>query len=111
MLAWQTIDTREDPFAPRYPGDPADLLDIDSLLAELTGRPAWMADALCREHPEVSWFVSRGEDVRPAKAICSRCLVRDECLAYALEQGVYCNGFWGGTSERERRRLRRPAAA
>jgi WhiB family redox-sensing transcriptional regulator len=37
--------------------------------------------------------------------------VKDECLEYALERRIE-HGVWGGTSERERRRiLKRRAAA
>ena len=32
-------------------------------------------------------------------------MVRGECLVYALEHGKH--GVWGGTSERERRTIRR----
>lgn len=75
-------------------------------------KPSWMRDALCLEHPEVSFFPGRGESVAPAKGVCSSCIVRDECLAYALDIGWTVFGIWGGTSESERKRLRRqrPAA-
>jgi len=76
------------------------LLDI---LEEL--REPWHADALCREYPELDWFPGRGESVREQKAICARCLVRDECLASAVRTGEKV-GIWGGTSERERRKMR-----
>jgi WhiB family redox-sensing transcriptional regulator len=65
------------------------------------GRPAWMADAACREHPEVNFFPGRGRAAESAKAVCRACLVREECLAYALEHHLV--GVWGGTTERERR--------
>ena len=41
-----------------------------------------------------------------AKAMCQGCPVRERCLHYALEtnQGT---GVWGGTTEEERRVLRR----
>jgi WhiB family redox-sensing transcriptional regulator len=76
----------------------------DELLELLTrGRPAWHADAACAEHPDVSFFPARGEDHRPAKAICARCLVRAECLAFGIEEP---EGLWGGLGWQERRRLR-----
>lgn len=40
-----------------------------------------------------------------AKAICARCLVRTDCLSYALETGQDA-GVWGGTTEEERRQIR-----
>jgi len=45
----------------------------------LLARPVWMRDALCLEHPEVSWFPDRGEPSAAAVAICAGCLVRQEC--------------------------------
>jgi WhiB family redox-sensing transcriptional regulator len=80
-------------------------------LTELIRRPPWMADALCREFPDVSWFPERGQDVRPAKAICSRCLVRVECAAYVatFDALTAAHGIWAGTSARERRQERRAA--
>lgn len=64
-----------------------------------------MADGLCVEYPLVSFFPERGESTVEAKEVCSRCLVKDECLQAALEQ-VERHGIWGGLSERERRRVR-----
>ena len=41
-----------------------------------------------------------------AKHICHECEVRDVCLQYALETNQV-TGVWGGTTEEERRSLRR----
>lgn len=84
----------------------ADMFTLDELLAQ---RPAWHADAACRQHPEVNYFPTLGENTAPAKQVCAGCPVRAECLAEAL-QDSHTVGVWGGTSERERRRLRRHAA-
>ena len=76
-------------------------------------RPAWMEDAACIEHPEVEFIPparSSEDHARAAKAICSRCLCRDECLAYALADPTLL-GVWGGTSTAERREMRRRRAA
>ena len=85
--------------------DPADVFDALSELCELTRRPAWHRDAACRGYADL-FFPTRGQAIEPAKAICARCLVRDECLAAALEMGD--GGVWGGTSASERKKLRRP---
>jgi hypothetical protein len=53
-------------------------------LEELIGRPPWMAEAACAEHPELRFVSGRGEPTEPLEAVCRRCLVLDECLAYAL---------------------------
>ncbi len=41
-----------------------------------------------------------------AKAICAECVVREECLQFALTTRQEF-GIWGGTTESERRTLRR----
>lgn len=47
--------------------------------------------------------------VEEAKKVCMRCDVREECLQWALENGQD-HGVWGGTSEDERRSMKRRAA-
>lgn len=79
----------------------AEVPDVDALLRP----PAWQRDALCREHPDVNWFPERGEDTAPAKAICDRCLVQAECLAFVLEHRIE-HGIWAATSARQRRVMR-----
>lgn len=66
----------------------------------------WMEMAACRGADPDLFHPQRGEDVEPAKAFCRECPVRADCLRHAL---VNCEryGVWGGTSERDRRRMRR----
>lgn len=52
------------------------------------------------------FYPERGASTADAKAVCAGCVVRDDCLEYALANGEKF-GIWGGTSERERRALRR----
>jgi WhiB family transcriptional regulator, redox-sensing transcriptional regulator len=68
--------------------------------------PAWMRDALCREYPDVEFFIELGGNPEPAKAICRRCAVQDECATYAVEQNIK-DGIWGGTSAVELNRKNR----
>lgn len=86
--------------------DPYALIGID--LADFINRPAWMADGLCNLYPDVSWFPERGQDAAAAKAVCARCPVSAQCLAYALEHEE--RGIWAGTSERKRKQIGRAAA-
>jgi len=44
-----------------------------------------------------------------AKQVCGECPVNVECLEYALETNQD-SGIWGGTSEEERRNIRRRLA-
>ena len=70
-------------------------------------RPAWYVDAACRGTDPDLWFPPRGGDTAAAKAVCAGCSVKVECLDFALGRSPAEKwGIWGGTSERERRRLR-----
>ena len=65
---------------------------------------AWMALALCKEHPHVNFYPTDGFGTMVCQRICARCPVRPDCLDYALEHGED-QGVWGGASERARRRM------
>ena len=62
-----------------------------------------MAHAKCAGLAPAVFFPSDGAGVEAAKKICADCPVRTECLQYALAHRIA--GVWGGTSERERRRM------
>ena len=77
----------------------------------MSARVNWRDDAACR-HADPDLFFPVGEtgpalhQVEEAKRICQSCPARTPCLAWALEQGVAA-GVWGGTTEDERRAIRR----
>jgi WhiB family redox-sensing transcriptional regulator len=50
------------------------------------------------------FFPSDSTGVQAAQRICFDCPVRVPCLEQALADGM-SHGVWGGTSERERRRI------
>jgi WhiB family redox-sensing transcriptional regulator len=82
---------------------------MSDILEELGfAKPQWMCRGACVGANVDTFFSGRGanEQLRRARAICVSCPVREECLNYALEHGIQ-HGVWGGTSERERRRMRR----
>ncbi|WP_239310072.1 MULTISPECIES: WhiB family transcriptional regulator [unclassified Frankia] len=71
----------------------------------------WRRRAFCRgTDPEI--FFPTGttglaaSQIDTAKAVCRRCAVTSECLAWALE-ARQDSGVWGGLSADERRELRR----
>ena len=67
---------------------------------------SWQRQANCLGvHPDL-FFPERGASTREAKEVCRSCVVRGDCLEFALRNGEKF-GIWGGMSERERRRLRR----
>jgi WhiB family redox-sensing transcriptional regulator len=72
------------------------------------GELSWQADALCAQTDPEAFFPEKGGSTRDAKKVCGACMVKSECLEYALENDERF-GIWGGLSERERRRLRKQA--
>ena len=73
----------------------------------------WMTQGKCRDMSPALFFPSDGVGVQVAQRVCAECTVSAACLRYALAHRVD-DGVWGGTSERQRRRLlsgRRPATA
>ena len=74
-------------------------------------RDDWKEWAACRAiNPDLFFPLgSTGEAVDQivaAKQVCETCSVRRECLQFALETNQE-SGVWGGTSEDERRAIRR----
>lgn len=69
----------------------------------------WRANGECQKEPgrSMNWYPEPGDARGRAlcKAVCRKCPVKSECLAYALDRYEY--GVWGGTSERERKRMRK----
>ncbi len=64
----------------------------------------WMSAGNCNNHPPEVFFPNDGVGVEVAKKICATCPVADQCREYALENRID-HGVWGGTSERQRRRI------
>jgi WhiB family redox-sensing transcriptional regulator len=64
----------------------------------------WQLDAVCRTTTLEIFYSSDAADVREAVGMCRRCPVRRPCLQAAVEREEWF-GVWGGTTERERRRL------
>ena len=66
----------------------------------------WRKQAACRGlDVEAFYPVTEDEaDAAEAKAVCDICPVRQACLEHALANRER-EGIWGGTTERERRRI------
>ncbi len=74
----------------------------------------WRHHALCREEdPELFFPIGTSGpaavQVEQAKVVCRRCPVVHDCLDWAMDSGQD-SGVWGGTSEEERRALKRRSA-
>jgi WhiB family redox-sensing transcriptional regulator len=68
----------------------------------------WRRAAACRSaDPELFFPVSSTgrslEQVERAKAVCRTCIVRRQCLQYAIAANE--EGVWGGMTEEERTRV------
>jgi WhiB family redox-sensing transcriptional regulator len=73
----------------------------------------WRHEAACRdEDPELFFPIGNTGpailQIEEAKTVCRRCKVIEPCLKWALETGQDSGG-WGGTSEDERRAIKRRA--
>ena len=74
-------------------------------LADVEER-GWQDQANCLGVDPDLFFPERGASTREAKSVCRACVVREDCLEYALVNGEKF-GIWGGLSERERRALKK----
>ncbi|PZG07186.1 WhiB family transcriptional regulator [Micromonospora craterilacus] len=59
------------------------------------------------DDPERFFPSSEAEAVSIATVYCRPCPLRPGCREWALRQGDYLWGVWGGTTQAERKRLRR----
>lgn len=68
----------------------------------------WMEDAKCRgaDAPPPNFFFPQqgNKAAREVKKFCEGCPVKETCLQYGLNE---THGVWGGTSETERRAIRK----
>lgn len=74
----------------------------------------WRADAACRDtDPDLFFPVGTTgaaiDQIASAKVVCNACACQDMCLEFALATNQD-SGVWGGTSEEERRVIRRANA-
>ena len=71
-----------------------------------------LPEAMCRDNESLTWFPmpdTNPADVEQAKALCGQCPEQAACLAFAVKSKA--QGIWGGTTESERRNMRRKGAA
>ena len=66
----------------------------------------WQGRANCMVGDPELFFPERVASTREAKEVCRGCVVRGDCLEFAIANSEKF-GIWGGMSERERRRVRR----
>ena len=67
---------------------------------------SWKESANCLGVDPGLFFPDRGASIKEAKETCRSCVVKEECLNFAISSGEKF-GVWGGLSERERRKVRK----
>lgn len=72
----------------------------------IQSRQGWMRKGNCIGVDPELFFPEHGASTYEAKEVCRGCVVKTDCLEYALANGEKF-GIWGGLSERERRKVRR----
>ena len=85
------------------------------LLSLTIASDEWRRTAACRDtDPDLFFPVGTTgpaiEQIENAKAVCRQCDSQRDCLEFALATNQD-SGIWGGTSEEERRKLRKQYAA
>lgn len=65
----------------------------------------WQDGANCLGVDPDIFFPERGASVVEAKKVCRGCVVKEQCLEFALQNSEKF-GIWGGLSERQRRTIR-----
>ena len=86
-----------------------------SVIALANAEYGWRAQAMCRDtDPELFFPIGTTGaalvQIEQARAVCRQCPVQADCLDFALTTNQD-SGIWGGTSEEERRVLRREFVA
>lgn len=74
------------------------------MLVEAKKIPVWRQRAACQGVDAQIFYPITDEQADDAKSVCASCHVREACLEWALTNREH-DGVWGGTTERERRRM------
>lgn len=78
---------------------------LDILSAPIIDEKPWAVFASCRAEQGMTFFPQNKSQEKTALAICGICPVRQDCLDHALATNERF-GVWGGTTEKQRRKLR-----
>ncbi|MGI9584189.1 MAG: WhiB family transcriptional regulator [Acidimicrobiia bacterium] len=75
------------------------------MTAPIIDEKPWAVFASCRDEQGMKFFPQNKAEEATALAICNICPVREDCLAHAIATNERF-GVWGGTTEKQRRKLR-----
>jgi WhiB family transcriptional regulator, redox-sensing transcriptional regulator len=79
-------------------------------LEDFVSRPGWHQQAACRGMGHRAFVRGEKADYGRTRELCDGCPVRQDCLEVALAD-PYLVGLWGGTTDAERRSMRRSRVA
>ena len=65
----------------------------------------WNNEAFCKGR-DTNIFLDPSREAE-ARTYCNQCVVKDQCLSYALKKGNMISGFYGGFSDHDRNRAYR----
>jgi WhiB family transcriptional regulator, redox-sensing transcriptional regulator len=83
-----------------------DTLEFDIFQAPILDERPWAVFAACKDEQGMIFFPQTKDEEAKALAICATCPVIEDCLDRALEMNERF-GVWGGTTEKQRRKLTR----
>lgn len=90
---------------------------VNDFLWELKNKSSeWKWDAACQGMgPEIFYLepyqtADNDRRLQEARQVCGKCLVRVECLRYALDNCIG-TGIWAGTTPAQRKKLRHERAS
>lgn len=66
----------------------------------MTQKREWQQYGNCRDEVPSKFFLAKGDKGKQAKAICSDCIVKQECRDFAIL--YHERGVWGGMTDKER---------
>lgn len=72
--------------------------------------PWWREHALCAQTDPEAFHPEKGQSPKKALAVCAVCPVALDCLVEAMTTVAGSTGIWGGTTENDRRAIRRRLA-
>jgi WhiB family transcriptional regulator, redox-sensing transcriptional regulator len=79
--------------------------DVPDLRFAASREMAWQDRGRCAEVGVTAFYPGDGESAAPALRVCAACEVRGACLEFAMASDELW-GVWGGTTERQRQRMR-----
>lgn len=83
-----------------------DTFILDILAAPIGEDKPWATFAACRNEESMTFYPQNKREEASALATCDICPVQVECLEHALATSERF-GVWGGTTEKQRRKLSR----